>query len=309
MRVVFFGTSAVALPSLQALADSHQILAAVTAPDAKSGRRQTLTPSPVAQSADSLGLTVLKPGRVKGNTALLQELSRLNADVFIVISYGKILPTEIINLPRLKTLNIHFSRLPQYRGASPIQFALLNGEEATATTIFILEETLDTGPVLAQEEAVINPDDTFASLAPRLAEQSARLLVKILPLYESGFIIPRPQNPALATYTKTLTKQDGQIDWAQDAHGIYDRWRAFTPWPGVWTKWEGKIIKVLECTPLTTGEDTGPGTVLAGGIVACGNGTSLQISRLQLEGKSAVDIKTFINGYQNFTGSKLGLYP
>jgi methionyl-tRNA formyltransferase len=310
MNIVFFGTSNVALPVLEALRREHNISAVVTSPDAKIGRRQVLTPSPVALLAGDLGLPLLKPDSVKNNEAFLAQLRQLAADIYIVVSYGKILPLAVINLPAHKTLNLHFSRLPQYRGASPIQFALMNGDTETATTIFVLDEQLDHGPIVAQQESAIEPDDTFLTLSQRMARQSTELLLDVLPDYISGKITPLPQDHDQATYTKIITKQDGRIDWELPSQKIYDRFRALYPWPGIWTTTaQGKSLKILACAPVAPADGPSgpnePGTVLPGGVVACGNGTFLKVASLQLEGKNPTGIAEFLNGYRGFAGSKL----
>jgi methionyl-tRNA formyltransferase len=305
MKVIFFGTSGEGLPTLNKLAEAHEVVGVVTAPDAVVGRQKTIKPSAVAQWAAQTHVPILKPAHTKSNPELLQSLTELKADIFIVVSYGKILPEEIINLPRLKTLNIHFSALPKYRGASPIQFALLNGDKTTATTIFILEPELDTGPIIAQEVTTIEDDDTMATLSPRMSEQSAELLLKTLPDYKAGKIIPQAQNHAQASYTKIFSKKDGLINWSRPANQIYNQWRAFTPWPGIWTKWQGKNLKILQCTPTSVSQQAEPGIVLHGGAVVCGEQTILQINKLQLEGKAPTDIKSFLNGYPKFVGSNL----
>lgn len=305
MKIVFFGTSNVALPILEALHREHEIQAVVTAPDARVGRKQTITPSPVALLVNELKLPVIKPEKIKNNLELTQQLQQLSAEVFIVVSYGKILPGEIINLPPHKTLNIHFSRLPQYRGASPIQFALLNGDTTTATTIFVLDEQLDHGPIVAQEATTIDSDDNFLTLSQRMARQSAELLLNVLPDYVSGRRQSREQEHDQATYTKIISKMDGKIEWTKTAPEVYNQFRAFYPWPGIWTTWQNKTLKILDCLPATSDQSASPGTVLSGGIVACGNNTFLKINSLQLEGKNQVAITEFLNGYPSFVSSQL----
>lgn len=307
MRIVFFGTANTALPVLETLYRHHDIAAVVTSPDALAGRRREIIESPVSVLAKEMDLPLLKPERVKNNADFLKQLTALAADIFIVVAYGKILPREIIHLPRLKTLNVHFSLLPKYRGASPIQFALLNGDALTGTSIFVLDEQMDTGPILAQAEMKIDPDDNYITLSQKLAYRSADLILDTLPRYASGELTPRPQSEEQATYTRIITKDDGRIDWQQEACQIYNRFRAFYPWPGIWTIWHGKKLKVLDCLPENIKEFAGnPGSVKSGGLVICGKGTGLNIRRLQLEGKSPVDTKSFLNGYPDFIGSTLG---
>lgn len=306
MKIIFFGTSNVALPVLEVLVKQHQVLTVVSTPDSMSGRRQNLSESPVSALAKDLGINLLKPEKVKNNQDFLQTLKNLDAELFVVVSYGKILPLEIINLPKYKTINIHFAVLPKYRGPSPIQAALFNGDEQTGTTIFILNEKVDDGPLLSQEIVNIDSWDNFFTLSDRLAKKSAALINGVINDYITGKITPLPQNEAAASYTKIITKDDGRISWNKSSQQIYNQFRAFFIWPGIWTTWNGKKIKILDCTPIDSEQITSnPGTVFGSGIVACGQNTFLQIKTLQLEGKNETDIASFLNGYPTFVGSLL----
>lgn len=310
MKIVFFGTSNVALPILEELRKQHEIVAVVTSPDATVGRKQELTESPVSALAKDLKWTLLKPEKVKSNTEFINQLQSFGADIFVVVSYGKILPLEIINLPPLKTINVHFSILPKYRGSSPMQYALLNGDTQTGTSIFILDEKVDNGPILAQESANIEPWDNFFTLSDKLAKLSAKLILPTLEKYAQGQITPLPQQETEATFTKIISKQDGKIDWAKPANEIYNKFRAFFPWPGIWTTWNGQNLKITDCvyTELQMGGSTDAyrkGQVLEGGIIVCGNNSALKINQLQLAGKNEVNISEFLNGYQTFVGSTL----
>ncbi len=307
MKIVFFGTSWVGTKILETLSNTHEVLAVVTRQDAPVGRRQVLTPSPIAVLATKLGLPVLKPEKVKGNSEFIQTMSKLGADVFIVVSYGKILPKELIYLPPLKTLNVHFSLLPHYRGAAPIQAALLAGDEVSGTTIFILDELLDHGPILAQEKVEVSQDDTFTTLAEKMATESLRMLLELLPDYQQGLITPKEQDHSKATQAPMIKKQDGQISWAKSAREIYNMHRAFIEWPGIFTFFDGKLLKILSCEVASdsAASNAVSGTVLAEGAVACGDGSVLQLLQLQLEGKTPVNIHQFLNGHTTFVGSKL----
>ncbi len=327
LKIVFFGTSDVAIPILQALDAENEIVAVVTSPDAAIGRKQIISPSAVAQAATDMGFTIFKPEKVKKNDELREKLEQLNADIFIVVSYGKILPLEVINMPRLKTLNVHFSRLPQYRGAAPIQWALLNGETTTATTIFVLDELMDHGPIVAQEDTIVQSDDTFATLSHRMAQQSAVLLTRLLPQYAAGKIPLREQDHAQATPTGMIHKIDGRIDWTQSAGTIYNRYRAFQTWPGIWTTWQDKTLKILSCHPVIAQADSGnsiesvvsdtsvtplkpttPGTITKNSdgriTVQCGESSQLELVTVQLEGQKPTDIKSFTNGRPDFIGQR-----
>ncbi len=306
MKIVFFGTSNVALPVLETLYRHHDVAAVITSPDAASGRKQTLVESPVSVLAKEMDIELLKPEKVKGNADFLAQLQRLRADIFVVVSYGKILPLEVINLPPHKTLNVHFSLLPKYRGASPIQYALLNGESQTGTSIFVLDEKMDTGPIVAQKAVAVEADDNFVTLSQRLAYLSAQLLLDILPKYVSGEAVPVPQDEALSSYTKIINKADGQVDWQKSAFEIYNQFRAFYPWPGVWTLWNGKKMKILDCEAKKAEPGLPLGVAGTDGWVGCGGNSVLRLKLVQLEGKSQVGMAAFLNGYPKFIGSTLG---
>ncbi len=311
MKIVFFGTANVALPILEKLNKEHQVLAVVTNPDAPAGRSQSApSETPVSALARDLKLTTLKPEKIRGNQDFTAGLDGLNADIFVVVAYGKILPAEVISMPPLKTVNVHFSALPKYRGPSPIQFALLNGERQTGTSIFILDEHMDTGPLLAQKIVDIEPDDNYFTLSDRLARISADLLTDTLSDYQAGRVTPLPQDESRVSYSRIITKQDGKVDWQKTAPEIYNQFRAFYPWPGIWTTFQGKKLKILDCvanpeSPKLSGTAGACGTVIDGGTVVCGSGTTLKIRSLQPEGKKEMAIGDFLNGYKNFIGSKL----
>ena len=310
-KIVFFGTANVALPILEVLNKTHQVSAVVTNPDAPAGRSGQSQQSPVSALAKDLNLKVFKPETVKNNPEFLAELQNLGADIFVVVAYGKILPFEIINLPKYKTINVHFSPLPKYRGPSPIQAALLNGDAQTGTSIFILDEKVDDGPLLCQEIVNIDSDDNYFTLSDKLAKKSASIIGQTISDYASGKITPLPQDEAGASHTKIITKEDGRVDWNKSAAEIYNQFRAFYIWPGIWTIWNGKKIKITDCLPNPetaeglSGTAENYGSVMPGGIVMCGKNSGLQIKTLQLEGKKETDIASFLNGYRNFVGSRL----
>ncbi len=305
MKIVFFGTSDVGLPILEALAQKesgHELVQVITSPDAMVGRKQEMQASAIANLAASLNLPVQKPERVKNNSEFIDFLKTLNADIFIVVSYGKILPIELLDIPPLKTLNVHFSLLPKYRGAAPIQYALLNGETVTGTTIFILDELVDHGPILAQQEYPIDSKDTFETLAKKLADVSTDLLINLLPKYESGSITSQFQNHDEATFTKLIKKEHGRVDWLKPASEIYNMLRAYTPWPGIWCMWNEQIIKILEAEVVSEAELE---TNDAADIVKCGNNTYLRLVRLQPAGKKPMSIHDFLNGQKTFRAEDL----
>jgi methionyl-tRNA formyltransferase len=210
------------------------------------------------------------------------------------VAFGKILPEEIINLPKLKTLNVHPSLLPKYRGPSPIKHAILNGETETGSSIML-------------ETVAIDADDNDFTLADKLARVSAKLLLKTIDEYAAGKIQAVAQNEAEATHSKMISKADGKINWQKSATEIYNQFRAFYPWPGIWTTWNGKKIQFTDCVPEQSDAAAAaiPGTVLDGGLVACGQGTLLKIKQLKPEGKSEMGMADFLNGYRDFVGSQL----
>lgn len=298
MKIIYFGTSRIGEPILDALLAEHQVLAVVTSPDKPVGRKQVVTPSPIAEQAERHNIPTLKPAKVKDNSELFARLKNFNADIFVVVSYGKILPSELIEIPPLRTVNIHFSLLPHYRGASPVQSALLDGLTVTGTTIFILDEQMDHGPILSTAEVGIDPQDTNPTLQQKLAQISADLLLETLPRYQAGQIQPRKQNHDQATYTSLISKEDGLIDWNKASQQIYNQFRAYQPWPGIYTKWEDKILKILDCKVGPPAQGA-PGQ-FKNNTVICGGNTSLELISLQLEGKNALELKEFLRGRSDF---------
>ncbi len=310
MKIIFFGSTNLALPILESLHKHHDIAAVVTTPDAKSGRKQILEETPVSSLAKDLDLQLLKPEDPKADKEFLTRLKKINADIFVLEAYGKILPLEIINLPKYKILNMHPSLLPKYRGPSPIKTALLNGDEYTGVTFILLDEQIDHGPMLDQKVVKIGPDDNDFTLTDKLAHIGASMINKLISDYISGKLIALPQDESQATYTKIISKADGKIDWTKSAQQIYNQFRAFYPWPGIWTTWKGVSLKITDCvgTELQkrdTTDDYRNGTVINGGVVVCGSQSALKINRLQLAGKNETSISEFLNGYRDFVGSVL----
>ncbi|MEZ4180506.1 MAG: methionyl-tRNA formyltransferase [Candidatus Doudnabacteria bacterium] len=309
MKIAFFGTSQIGLPILTRLTQEHEVVCVITSPDAKIGRKQIFTPSPISLLATQLSIPQLKPQTIKKNPEIQEQLQNLNADIFVVVSYGKIIPEQIINIPKYKTLNVHFSLLPKYRGASPVQYALLNGESTTGTTIFVLDKGMDTGPILSQAQLQINPDETNPELQQRLSILSTDLLLTTLQKYCSGELLPTDQDNDQATSTKLISKEDGLIDWGQSADQIYNQFRALQPWPGIYTVWNNKTLKLLKIELVNANTNSlPPGQVDPQDptVIHCGNQHSaIRLVEVQLEGKTAIKIKDFINGYPQFKEAKL----
>lgn len=312
MRIVFMGSSEFGVPLLHRLMESEHTLVAVYAPpDRPAGRGQRLVPSVIKDMAARKGVPVFQPEKLGDRTAI-ERLAVLSPDVIIVVAYGKLLPRPILQLPPFGCLNIHPSLLPRYRGPSPIAAAILSGDRETGVTLMQLDEGMDTGPILAQKKIPVNPTDTAESLGLRLAHAGADLLMESLPHWFSRRLHPFPQAESEATYTPLITKKDGEIDWRLSAVEIDRRIRAFHPWPGGYTYWEGKILKIIEATPLPEKMNGAPGTVVtlssspnaAIGVIT-GSGV-LGLRRIQQEGKRETPADEFARGHRGFVGTKLG---
>ena len=307
MKLVFFGSPDVAVPALTGLAAAGFDVAAVyTQPDRPSGRGRTEQPTPVKRAAAELGLPVRTP-ELWRDRATVAELASWSPDALVVAAYGKILRPDVLAVPRLGVVNIHPSLLPRYRGTSPVQTAILDGERQTGVTVMLLDAGMDTGPILAQsEQEAVRADDTGGSLMERLFEMGARLLVETLPRWAAGEINARPQREEDATVTRLLKRADGMLDWRQAADRLERQVRAFDPWPGTHTTWDGKNLKVLRAS-LVAGVKGEPGAVTireASPVVASAGG-GLRLDRVQLEGRRAVTGHEFVRGYPGFSGVRL----
>ncbi len=305
------GTPEFAVPSLAALLrSSYQVVAAYTQPDKKAGRGQSVAFSPVKQLALSQGLEVVQPDSLKV-AGTVEKLASFAPDLMVVAAFGQILPPEILALPKFGCLNVHPSLLPRYRGASPIATAILQGDEITGVTIMLLDVGLDSGPILSQREVSISADDTTGSLAVKLAQAGAQLLMETLPLWIDVRIQAQPQEESRASYSKVITKGDGEMDWRLPALDLWRRVRAFAPWPGCYAWWRGKRLKLGKVVPLY-GEKSGePGRVIALSPsapatvgVETGDGV-LGLLRVQLEGKREMSAEEFVRGQRDFIGSNL----
>lgn len=299
MRVVFFGSPEAAVPSLERLlADGHELPIIVTQPDKPAGRGKRLTACAVKRFALAGGLPVLQPESLRKDPGIAAELEAARPDIGVVVAFGQILPLAVLSLPRRGTLNVHFSLLPRYRGASPVAWSILNGDTRTGVTVMEINERMDEGDILAQAEADIDPRETAQTLERRLAGIGAGLLSETLNGLDQ--IERRPQNPALATYAPKLRKEDGRLDWSRDAEAIDRCVRAFTPRPSAFTSFRGRRIIVLEGRPKPDdAAESPPGTILSAGrdglAVACGRGVYL-IERLQPENKNPMSGREFSLG-------------
>lgn len=305
--LVFCGTPRFAVPTLEALVHAgFPVRLVVTQPDKPRGRGLVLTPSPVKQSAVSLGLPITQPESIKNNSEFRLQLASINPDAIIVVGYGRIIPQWMIDLTRLGNINLHASLLPKYRGAAPIQWAIARGETMTGVTTMRIDAGLDTGDILLQREIPIGANDTAETLAPALAALGAELIVETLRGLEAGRISARPQNDAQASLAPILKKEDGRIDFRLSAQEVRNRMRGFQPWPGVFTSFRGKNLHVwnaaLSQRSLAAGELLADGDHL---FVGCGE-DALEILDVQLEGKKRMAARDFIHGYRPQTGEKLG---
>ncbi|MEE8162557.1 MAG: methionyl-tRNA formyltransferase [Anaerolineae bacterium] len=307
-RLVFMGTPDFAVPVLKALSGRYEMVGVVTRPDRRAGRGRNVEASPVKVVALAHGLPVLQPPRLR-QPNLVAELGALAPEAMVVAAYGQILPTEVLAIPPMGCLNVHASLLPKHRGAAPVAAAILAGEEETGVTIMLMDEGMDTGPVLSQAICSISPQDTRGSLSASLAGLGADLLMDTLPRWLAGAIEPRPQDHSQATYSRIIVKEDGLIDWSQSAVEIWRRCRAYYPWPSAYTFWRGKLLKVLkaEALPHWSGEGE-PGQVMAldeNLAVATPEG-ALLLREVQLAGKRALNAEDFARGQRDFVGSVLG---
>ncbi len=311
IQLVFMGTPEFALPSLETLFRGTYTVAAVyTRPDRKAGRGQQLAFSPVKQLAMSLGLKIVQPENFK-EASVIEHLAGLAPEAIIVAAYGQILPAEVLALPKFGCVNIHPSLLPRYRGSSPVSAAILNGDEVTGVTIMLMDSGMDTGPILRQKRMPVSPEDTTGSLTEKLARVGAELLMETLPQWVEGKVKPQPQDTSLATYTRTVAKEDGEIKWGLPAVELWRQVRAYEPWPGSYTWWWGKRLKLNRVVPIAgdkygeVGKVLGlPPTAPAAVGVQTGEGL-LGLLRVQLEGKREMAVREFIIGYRDFVGSSL----
>src|SRR6266516_1363785 len=323
LRIIFMGTPQFAVPALegliagarpgQVLPEGYEIATVITRPDKPVGRGKEIIYSPVKQTALFHGIPVWQPGSLQ-HPENIEALAAYQADLYIVAAFGQILPQAVLDLPRYGALNIHASLLPKYRGVSPISAAILQGDTEAGVTIILIDAGVDTGPILLQRAIPIAEDDTTGSLTLKLAALGASALLEALPLWVQGKIKPQPQNERFASHTHMLHKEDGKIDWNRPADVLARTVRAFTPWPGAYTNWGNKILKIISAHTIQsdTGSEARAGTVslrkengLQTLAVATGKGL-LIIEKLQLEGKKVMNADEFLRGYSQLIGEVLG---
>ena len=309
MNVVFCGTPRFAVPTLTTLVNSgFTVSLVVTQPDKPRGRGLEVVFSPVKHAALQFGLPVVQPEKIKNNEQFRSQLSSLAPDAVIVVGYGRIIPQWMIDLPLLGNLNVHASLLPKYRGAAPIQWAIASGESVTGVTTMRIDAGLDTGDILLQKEIPILADDTAETLAPRLANLGATLMIETLHGLQAGTLTGRSQDHSKATLAPVLKKEDGLIDFQRTAVEIWNRLRGFQPWPGAYTRFRGKQLQIHAAKPLPSLSTSTPGELVAENdsfIVGCGNKSALEVTELQLEGKKRMSARDFLHGYRLTPGERL----
>ena len=309
--VVFFGTPEFSLPALEALSKLEvSIPLVVTAPDRPKGRGLHLTPPPVKNFALSLGLKVFQPEKLK-DPETIKVILDCKPDVLVVVAYGKLIPSELFQAVPFGAINIHPSLLPKYRGPAPIQRAILAGEEITGVTIMLIDEGLDSGPVLASKTIPIKPFETAGELSERLAREGAGLLVETLGMWLRGEITPKPQNHSEATFAPAIQKEETRIDWNRSGRDVINLCRAFDPTPGAYTMFKGKRIKCFGARKaLVNFPDSEPGKVMGisedGLLVCAGDGDVVSVGFLQMEGKKRLPANEFVKGMPNIIGFRLG---
>ena len=324
MKIVFMGTPDFAVPALKALAESakHEVSLVVTQPDRPRGRSGKPAPSDVKLCAEQYGIPVFQPEKVREEAAV-ERLRRENADIFVVAAFGQLLPKTILEMPRFGCINIHGSLLPAYRGAAPVQWAVLDGQKEAGDTIMQMNEGLDTGDILMQESIPLSADETAGSLYDKLSSMGGPLLLKALDAIEAGTVTPVPQGDSGTHYAKMLRKEMGNIDWTKSAEEIGRLVRGLNPWPSAYTHWNGKMLKIWMAEPVTQEElsalgcdekngidlkEAQPGTVMIVTkdtlMVQTGDGL-LALTELQMEGKKRMPVQTFLMGCRLQTGEKL----
>jgi methionyl-tRNA formyltransferase len=305
IRIVFMGSPDFATPVLSLLAKEYLIVGVVTQPDRPAGRGQLLTPPPVKTLALELGLEVIQPEKLRRPESYA-PLEAMAPDLIVVAAYGQILRQNVLDLPRFGCINVHASLLPRWRGAAPIQAALLHGDTRSGATIMKMDAGIDTGAVLAYGEVAILPEDTAGTLAGRLAQAGAKLLIATLPGYLDGSLRPQPQDDALATYAPMIKKEEGELNFSHSAQSLADRVRAFNPWPGAFMTWHGQILKIHAAVPLN-GPDSAVGTrsVLEKIPAVRAADGWLGLHSVQPAGKKTMSGRDFLSGARDWQSERL----
>lgn len=299
-KIIFAGTSEFGIPTLEKLKSSHELVLVITQPDRPTGRTKALTAPPIKLWAIKNGIEVAQPEKI---SELENRITNMQPDLLLVAAYGQIIPGNILSIPKFGSVNIHGSVLPKYRGASPIQATIFNGEKTGGVSLLVMDEKMDHGPLLATQSVELTGKETFPELYKSLADVAATLTEETLPDYLGGSLIPRPQNHIEATFTKLLTRDDGRIDWNRTAAEISCHVRAYNPEPGTWTQLKGKVVKILEVEKVMDNKIELPGKLYVhnGELAAkCLDGSVL-IRRVKPEGKNEMSGKDFLNGLQSLS--------
>jgi len=303
-KVVFMGTPDFALNTLQKLIEHHEVLGVVTQPDRPAGRNRQLQPPPIKQLALQHGIPVLQPEKIRRPESIA-ELKQWQPDVYVVAAFGQILPQSVLDIPPFGSINVHASLLPRWRGAAPIQAVIRAGDTQSGVTIMKMDAGLDTGPMLTQRSIQLSIEETGQSLHDKLAVIGAELLIETLPGYLSGEIIPHAQDEKWVTYAPQIEKEEGNIRWEQDVVSIERLVRAFTPWPGTYSHWNGQQLKILSGTVVEGKAEPGRVVQTRDGIaVGTGEGLFL-LKRIQLAGRKAMTAEEFVRGQADFSGGTL----
>ncbi len=307
MRIIFLGTPSPAVHPLRRLVEAgHEVVSVVTQPDRPAGRSGAVQPSPVKQAALELGLPVFQPETLR-DAAAVERLRALQPEVGVVAAYGEILRRAVLEIPRLGYLNIHPSLLPLYRGPSPVAAAILAGDEMTGVTVMLLERAMDAGPILAQTAVPLDISARAGLLTDRLFALGAEMLVGVLPLYDSGDLVPAPQDHTRATVTRMLTREDGRFEWTRPASALERAVRAYDPWPGTWTTWNGQTLKILSASVEEHAGGEIPGTVLdLPGLVVTAGADAVRLREVQPAGKRSMAGDDWKRGQRGLVGARLG---
>ena len=307
LRVIFMGTPDISADIFEALLqDGYNIISAYTQPDKKVGRKQNLQKSPVKILAEKNSIPVYAPRKL--DEVAIAQLCEQKPDLIVLIAYGKILPPAVLDAPRIGAVNIHPSLLPKFRGPSPIQNALLTGEKITGTTIMLMDAGMDTGAILKQAKIEVTATETYIELEKKLTRLSIETLLEILPKWLAGQIVPQKQDDSMATYCKMIKKEDGQINWNDSAQIIFNKYRAFSAWPGIFTLWNSKRLKLNNINIATINTDShqnGEVFEIDNIIYVQTNSGAIKLVEVQLEGKPNTKITDFVNGHKDFIGSIL----
>lgn len=310
MRVIFWGTPDFAVESLKELVNSkHKVIAVITQPDKPRGRGKKVLPTPVKEFALQHNIPVFQPNKVKGNKELYNRLKELSADIFVVVAYGKILPKEIIELPKYKTINVHASLLPEYRGSAPIHRAILDGKKKTGVCIMEIIEELDAGDIYDCKEVEIKDSDDIVSVHDKLAKEGAKLLVKVLNDIEEGKAKKTKQDDTKSSYAKPIKKEEGKINWENSARNIFNQIRALKVWPKAFTKFRDKEIKILSAEIVDENSTGEIGEIVRiekgkGFVVQTGKG-KLLIKEVQFPNSKVISADDAVRGYHIKVGERL----